>query len=431
MIAGYIEKKTGTRDLSMLGGLMRQMPLAFIVTLLSALSMAGFPPMLGFIGKELIYEAKIQLPGLSGMILVLGVIANILMVAVSLYLVYTIFFGKYKLPAKIERPHHISLMLFIPAILSVFSLVAGLIPDYLGNSILKGALHYAVPGYEDVKLALWHGFSPVLWLSMFTAFMGMLIAFAMAKRKHFLLSWQAFTRRMIHFQFTDVFIKTINNFVEFVRRNDRVINHGYHRIYLLTFFLVAAVMLWLQILLGPGLDGIGNLSPAPFYLYGIAAIMVFATVLTMFSRSRFAAIISLGVIGYGIAFIYLYYSAIDLAITQILVETLVVVLFVLILQRMPVFARISAKWIKNRDLFVAIAFGVVMTIMALQASDINMTAPVSEYYIQNSLVKAYGRNVVNVILVDFRALDTLGEVLVLIIAALGVFILLGKRSERV
>jgi multicomponent Na+:H+ antiporter subunit A len=151
----------------------------------------------------------------------------------------------------------------------------------------------------------------------------------------------------------------------------------------------------------------------------------------MFTRSRLAAIISLGVIGYGIAFIYLYYSAVDLAITQILVETLVVVLFVLILQRMPVFARISAKWIKNRDLAVAIAFGTVMTIMALQASDINMTGQVSEYYIQNSLLKAYGRNVVNVILVDFRALDTLGEVLVLVIAALGVFILLGKRSARV
>lgn len=431
MIAGYIEKKTGTRDLSVLGGLWRQMPLAFIVTLLSALSMAGFPPMLGFIGKELIYEAKIQLPGISGIILVLGVIANILMVTISLYLVYTIFFGKYKLPEKVDKPRSISLLLYIPAILSVFSLVAGLMPDYLGNSILKGALQYAVPGYEDVKLALWHGFSPVLWLSMFTAFMGMAISFAMMKRKQFLLRWQTFTRRVVRFQFTDVFLNGVNNFVDFVRRNDRVINHGYHRIYLLTFFLIAAVMLWLQILFGPGWDGIDNLSPAPFYLYGIAAIMVFATVLTMFTRSRLAAIISLGVIGYGIAFIYLYYSAVDLAITQILVETLVVVLFVLILQRMPVFARLSAKWIKNRDLAVAIAFGTVMTLMALQASDISMTATVSDYYIQNSLLKGYGRNVVNVILVDFRALDTLGEVLVLIIAALGVFILLGKRSARV
>jgi multicomponent Na+:H+ antiporter subunit A len=88
------------------------------------------------------------------------------------------------------------------------------------------------------------------------------------------------------------------------------------------------------------------------------------------------------------------------------------------------------SWIKSRDLVVAIAFGTVMTLMALQATDINLITPVSEYFVQNSLVKAYGKNVVNVILVDFRALDTLGEVVVLTIAALGVFILLGKRSAR-
>ncbi|MCF8346408.1 MAG: DUF4040 domain-containing protein [Bacteroidales bacterium] len=431
MIAGYIEKKTGTRDLSVLGGLRRQMPIAFVVTLLSAFSMAGFPPMLGFIGKELIYEAKIQLPGISGIILVLGVISNILMVAVSLYLVYTIFFGKYRLEKKVAKPRTIPTMLLVPAILAVFSLVAGLIPDYLGNSILKGALHYVIPGYEDVKLALWHGFNPVLWLSMFTAFMGMAIAITMIKSTQFLVSWQNITNRIVRFQFTDVFLQGIDSFVAFVRRNDRVVNHGYHRIYLLTFFLIAAVLLWIQMLFGSDWNGIKDLTEAPFYLYGIAAVMVAATVLTMFSRSRLAAIISMGVIGYGIAFIYLFYSAVDLAITQILAETLVVVLFVLILQRMPVFAKISAKRIKNRDMIIAIAFGTVMTIMALQATDMNVTSPVSEYYLQNSLLKAYGKNVVNVILVDFRALDTLGEVVVLIIAALGVSVLLGKRGARI
>jgi multicomponent Na+:H+ antiporter subunit A len=138
----------------------------------------------------------------------------------------------------------------------------------------------------------------------------------------------------------------------------------------------------------------------------------------------------MGVIGYGIAFIYLFYSAVDLAITQILAETLVVVLFVLILQRIPAFAKISPKKLKNRDMVIAVAFGAVMTLLALQATDINMTAPISEYFVENSLTKAYGKNVVNVILVDFRALDTMGEVIVLIIAALGVFTLLSKRGTR-
>ncbi len=430
MIAGYLEKKTGTRDLRQLGGLRRQMPIAFLATLLAALSMAGFPPMLGFIGKELIYEAQLQLPGISGIILVLGVIANILMVAISLYLVYSIFFGVNRLPKQPQIPRYISPMLLVPMILSVFSLVAGLIPDYLGNSILKGALHYVIPGYEDVKLALWHGFNPVLWLSIFTAFMGTAIAVTMIISKQFLISLRSFTHRIVRFHFADVFLNGISTTVDFIRRNDRVVNHGYHRIYLLTFFLIAALMLWMQMLFGNEWYGIGSLTGAPFYLYGIAVIMVFAAIQTMFSRSRLAAIISMGVIGYGIAFIYLFYSAVDLAITQILAETLVVVLFVLILQRIPVFARISAKRIKNRDLAIAVAFGAVMTILALQATDISITAPISEYYVRNSLPKAFGRNVVNVILVDFRALDTLGEVVVLIIAALGVFVLLSKRGTR-
>jgi multicomponent Na+:H+ antiporter subunit A len=430
MIAGYIEKKTGTRDLRQLGGLRRQMPIAFIATLLAALSMAGFPPMLGFIGKELIYEAQIQLPGISGIILVLGVIANILMVAISLYLVYTIFFGKFKLEKQPAIPRFISPMLLVPVILSVFSLVAGLMPDYLGNSILKGALLYVIPGYEDVKLKLWHGFNPVLWLSMFTAFTGISIALIMIKNRQFLLQWQHFTQRMVRFHFADLFLNGINNFVAFVRRNDRVVNHGYHRIYLLTFFLIAAVALWVQMLFEADWNGLTNFTSAPFYLYGIAAIMVFATALTVFSKSRLAAIISMGVIGYGIAFIYLFYSAVDLAITQILAETLVVVLFVLILQRIPAFAKLSPKKLKNRDMVIAVAFGAVMTLLALQATDINMTAPISEYFVENSLTKAFGKNVVNVILVDFRALDTMGEVIVLIIAALGVFTLLSKRGTR-
>jgi multicomponent Na+:H+ antiporter subunit A len=138
----------------------------------------------------------------------------------------------------------------------------------------------------------------------------------------------------------------------------------------------------------------------------------------------------MGVTGYGIALIFLYYSAIDLAITQILVETLVIVMFVLILQKLPRFARLSKRSTKIRDLLIASSFGGVMTILALKAIHVEFNHPISDFFLENSYIKAYGENVVNVILVDFRALDTLGEITVLTIAALGVYVLITTNRKK-
>ena len=136
----------------------------------------------------------------------------------------------------------------------------------------------------------------------------------------------------------------------------------------------------------------------------------------------------MGVAGYGIALIFMYYSAIDLAITQIIVETLIVVMFVLILQRLPLFANLSGKKSKLRDLAIALSFGTAMTVLTLKSINVEFNHPISDYMIENSYLKAFGKNVVNVILVDFRALDTLGEVVVLVVAALGVTVLLKKKK---
>lgn len=137
----------------------------------------------------------------------------------------------------------------------------------------------------------------------------------------------------------------------------------------------------------------------------------------------------MGVSGYGIALIFMFYSAIDLAITQIIVETLIVVMFVSILQRLPLFAKLSSKTSRLRDLVIALSFGAAMTMLTLKSINVEFNQPISNYMIENSYSKAFGKNVVNVILVDFRALDTLGEVVVLVVAALGVFVLLKTKKK--
>jgi Multisubunit Na+/H+ antiporter, MnhB subunit len=146
------------------------------------------------------------------------------------------------------------------------------------------------------------------------------------------------------------------------------------------------------------------------------------------TSSRFTAILALGVVGIGIAMLYFMFSAPDLAMTQVLVETLTLVLFVLAFYRLPVFGNYSKKAVKVRDAIVAAVFGTVMAMVVLvEQSSRAADNDVSRFMSENSLTLANGRNVVNVILVDFRALDTLGEITVLAIAALGVFAMMRLR----
>mgnify|MGYP002396489294 CR=1 FL=1 len=163
---------------------------------------------------------------------------------------------------------------------------------------------------------------------------------------------------------------------------------------------------------------------------GLAMVGIVAAIYSTISRSRITAIIALGVTGYGLSMIFLYYSAVDLAITQIIVETLLLVMFVLILQNLPHFARLSSKSTRLRDALIALSFGGAMTFIALKALHVNLNHPISDYFIANSYDKAYGKNIVNVILVDFRALDTMGEIIVLTIAALGVAVLLKVKKVK-
>jgi multicomponent Na+:H+ antiporter subunit A len=151
-------------------------------------------------------------------------------------------------------------------------------------------------------------------------------------------------------------------------------------------------------------------------------------VLACLANSRFTAILGLGVVGMGVAMVFFIYSAPDLAMTQILVETLTLVLFVLAFYRLPLFKNYSSRGTKIRDAVLASFFGSVMCMVVLaEMSNPRQDRAVSEFYGEQSLVAAQGHNVVNVILVDFRALDTLGEITVLAIAALGVAAMIRLR----
>jgi multicomponent Na+:H+ antiporter subunit A len=163
----------------------------------------------------------------------------------------------------------------------------------------------------------------------------------------------------------------------------------------------------------------------------IAGVILVATIVVTQAQSRLAAVAALGTIGYGIALLYIFFGAPDLAMTQFAIETLTVLLFVLVIYRLPRFASISSRAARARDAIIAIGAGAMMTLLVLiVTADPQQTTGLTSYFAENSVTLAKGRNIVNVILVDFRALDTLGEIVVLAVAAAGVYSLLKLRPAR-
>ncbi|HKK68213.1 MAG TPA: hydrogen gas-evolving membrane-bound hydrogenase subunit E, partial [Bacteroidales bacterium] len=358
-----------------------------------------------------------------------GVAANILLVTVSLNFVYRIFLAKRVTNKPIPKEDRKSWLLLAPAVLAMMSLVFGMFPKILGGTLIESALGSVIDGAGEVKLKLWHGFNDVFFLSLFTVAAGFMLTYLINRKQMLLKNWQAFNERFVRFSLSDKFLSGMDSFVNVANKKTQIIQHGYHRYYIMTIMVMATVAMWYQFYASGAQLTTSTPGTIPYYMAGLVVVSVFAVVMAMFSRSRLAAIVAMGIVGYGVALVFMYYGAIDLAITQILAETLIVVLFVLVMQKMPRFLRLSDKKQRVRDLAIAIGFGTVMTLVTIQSMDVSLQPPISEFFIENSWSKAFGKNVVNVILVDFRAMDTLGEIIVLAVAALGVSMLLKKGGK--
>ncbi|MCF8217966.1 MAG: hypothetical protein K9I29_01155 [Bacteroidales bacterium] len=182
LVGGLIRKKTNIEDFRTPAGLIKSFPVTFIVTLLAALSMAGIPPMLGFLSKELIYEAKIYLPGISSGILLLGVIANIMMVAVAFMLVYKIFIGNLHLSKR--KKHTVSFLSVIPMLIVLLNLIFGLFPGLLGKTLVENSLQSVYSNSANVHLIMFEGFNDIFWLSSFTTIAGLLLTWILINYQH-------------------------------------------------------------------------------------------------------------------------------------------------------------------------------------------------------------------------------------------------------
>jgi len=280
----------------------------------------------------------------------------------------------------------------------------------------------------DIHLTLWHGFNQVLLLSIFTVAMGLVVFWLrrpVGKLVGTIISWTD------QYHLPERFNKLISNYLGFAGKHTNHIQHGYHRFYLITFFIATLLLITYHLLSAGGKWFYPEeSSPVRMHVVLVLIVSAMAVLFAVFSKSRLSAILSMGVLGYGVAVLYMFYGAVDLAITQFLAETVLMVIFVMVIYHLPRFAVLSNKKSRIRDALIALAVGAMMTMIVLKARFISLKDPISDFFTEKSLLEGYGRNIVNVILVDFRALDTLGEITVLALAAAGVFTLLRFNSQK-
>jgi multicomponent Na+:H+ antiporter subunit A len=431
MIAGSIEHATGSRDVRELGGLFRVMPFSAVAGGLAALSMAGAPPLFGFIGKELLLKAKLDLENLGVVLILVATVANILLIAMALVVAVWPFYGRRGAAAR--EAHAVpAAMWFGPLLLATVGLFIGIIPGTF-DATLGTAMASSVAGAPlEMKLTLWHGVSPLaltaLGISAVTLALGVLL---FARLHDFIERIMLVVLRLGRIgpaRGYELALAGLFSMAAWVTRTTQTGSlRRYVRIVLLVFVATATYPL-VRCLPFSDVIGLGWHWHEVF----IATMTIAAVVVAMRSTSRLSAIALLGVTGLLIAVLFMLFSAPDLAVTQIMVETLTVILLVLVFHRLPRFARWPERFTRYVDAGLALAAGAVMTMYVLASAAVDLPATVSAGLAARAKLEAYGRNVVNVILVDFRALDTLGEITVVAVAALGVYAMLraGQRMHR-
>ncbi|KJF69552.1 putative monovalent cation/H+ antiporter subunit A [Rhizobium nepotum] len=428
MVAGIIDHETGTRDVTKLGGLRKAMPITFAAALAAAISMAGLPPFFGFLAKEEIYYALAHGNPRAVLFTGVAILGNALMFAVAFAVGLKPFIGR---PVKTPKhAHEGPILLWLgPALLAVkgltIALFSGIAHFYISTPMASAIAGEARP----VEISLIPHIGVPLGLSLLTIALGVVLYTQLSTVRGLMVrSFKALGPGPD--RGFDVFIAAL---VKISFHVTRLIQPGRLEFYVTaTFAIVAAALL------------------APLFLYGelpampawprdmkiheltFVAIAVAGLVAVLTASSRLTAIIALGIQGFAVAVIFLLFGAPDLSFTQFMVETLSVVILTLVMTRL----RLSPSDHRGRgqkllDSTIAIACGTGFALFLMRATEASFDNRLTDFYNTYSKVIAHGANVVNVIIVDFRGTDTLGEIAVVMITGLAILALIRIRPAAV
>ena len=424
MIAGIVDHETGTRDIRKLGVLFRYMPFTTAAAVLAGLSMAGIPPLFGFISKEFTYESTLGMILNSPLTTSAFFLTGIFFTAAAGMLVYMVFFGKSN-RLNVSPKETPFIMWIGPLVMGLLSLSLG-----FGSGLISPLLEQASlairPENTALKISLWHGINTELILSTFTVLFGIAAFFFVYFNPRLMAQIEISEKIKPSYAYDQI----MGGVVDMSKIVTKRVQSGYIRVYV-SVMVATFCVLALIVLQNFSIPTIG-VSWSDFRVYDIVigAIMLVACFYTVVAQSRLLAIAMLGVVGYGVAFVFIIFGAPDLAMTQILIETLTVVLFVLVLWKLPKYLIFAEGFIKFRYFLVSALFGLIMTWIVMIVTQYPLDSHLKAFFAENSYPRGMGRNVVNVILVDFRSLDTLGEMVVLGIAAIGIYGLMKFNSDK-
>ncbi|MET0292659.1 MAG: hydrogen gas-evolving membrane-bound hydrogenase subunit E, partial [Steroidobacteraceae bacterium] len=436
MAAGIVDHEAGTRDIGRLGGLRRLMPITATVAMVAAAAMAGVPLLNGFLSKEMFFAESIAAGGNSGLRYTLPIVATLagaFSVAYSLRFIHRVFLGPISTSLP-RRAHEPTRGMLVPGALLVgTSLLVGVLPAVTVGPLLKVAaaalLGATVPHYE---LALWHGFNLPLLMSVFALVGGAAFYVYLHRTGRGLIATPLLSRLDAARAFDVLNVGLIRGAGGMARR----LFPGGLQAQMALIVMAALIAGSLPWLLAPWSSGTEPLTPldplfAALWLGG-GACAVGAALQAKFHR--LAALIMVGGVGLATCLTFAWYSAPDLALTQVAVETVTLVLILLGLRWLPrrietareVSRRSRISTRRTRDLLLAIAAGSGLSALAYAVLTRSGNGALAPFFLSNALEQGGGLNVVNVMLVDFRGFDTLGEITVVGTVAITVYALLRR-----
>ena len=430
MAAGIIDHETGTRDMRRINGLWRFMPHTATLAMVAASAMAGVPLLNGFLSKEMFFTETLQqnqFGNYSWIIPLVATLAGIFSVAYSLRFIHDVFFNGKPVNLPKYPPHEPPRYMKVPVeILVALCLLVGLLPAFTVASLLAVAASATIGGpLPDYSLSIWHGFNLPLIMSFVALVVGVLV-YAGRRR---VFDWY---ERLPELDGKLVFERVMQTLVRAAGRFTLLLENASLQRYLSLMLTTALLVAGYWLLKMPSLRGEIALAPVDAVTALAAVMLMISALATVFwHRQRLVALIMLSVVGLFVALAFARFSAPDLALTQLSVEVVTIVLLMLALFFLPRQTPVESSSLRRgRDLSLATLSGLLVGGLSLAV----MTRPydsIAGFFLENSVSGGGGTNVVNVILVDFRGFDTLGEVTVLAIAGVAIYALIDGLRLRI
>lgn len=436
MVIGIIDYQVGTRDLRRLGGLMSLMPISFTIATIGSFSMAGLPPFNGFLSKEMFFTAMLHVSEFDFLTMefitvafpVIAWIGSVFTFLYCMMIVFQTFFGPYHEQPLVKVQEPPFGMLLPPIVLASLVILFFVFPNVVGDYIIKPAvisIYPAITMDSIGNIAHWHGFSTELWMTIGIVLLGML------------LYWYRTYYQKIYIVFpTSMSLDNLyNRTLEYADKYAKLITDSYMtgklRHYFMYVFIFFAVLIGVSFFsMDAFLFSLQQDQPVNLFVWIIAGTIVIAGITILFAKSRLTAVILNGYVGFSIAMLFVLFRAPDLALTQLVIETVTTTLFLLCFYFLPEWKkRTETKGANAGRLLVAILTGAVFTVVALAVKSGRLAPSISEFYHQADELTG-GKNIVNTILGDFRAFDTMLEVVVLFIAGIGVYTLISHQKQK-